>query len=118
MRKQKDKLVFGRTPVLPFVPSTVRARALAAWKVAELASFTPHEARHRAASYLIAAGLNPKQISVYIGHSDIRTTSNRYGHLMPGGEAEAAEKLDAFRSAADTGSEPSVRVAGLVSGYS
>jgi integrase len=47
--------------------------------------------------------LNPKQISVYIGHSDIRTTYNRYGHLMPRGEAEAAEKLDAFLSAADTG---------------
>jgi integrase len=91
-----DELVFGRTPQLPFLPSTVRSRALAAWKAAELASFTPHEARHCAASYLIAAGLNPKQISVYIGHSDIRTTYNRYGHLMPRGEAEAAEKLDAF----------------------
>ena len=38
--------------------------------------------------YLIAAGLNPKQLSVFIGHTDIRTTYNRYGHLMPGGEAQ------------------------------
>ncbi len=57
---------------------------------------TPHEGRHCAASYLIVAGLNPKQLSVYIGHSDIRTTYNRYGHLMPGGEGQAAAQLDAF----------------------
>jgi hypothetical protein len=41
-------------------------------------------------------GLNPKKLSVYIGHSDIRTTYNRYGHLMPGGEAQDAAQLDAF----------------------
>jgi integrase len=69
---------------------------------------TPHEARHCAASYLIAAGLNAKELSVYIGHSDVRTTFNRYGHsdvrttfnrhghLMPGGERAAVAKLDAF----------------------
>ena len=61
---------------------------------------TPHEARHCAASYLIAAGLDAKQLSVYIGHSDIRTTYNRYGHLMPGDERQAAAQLDAYLTAA------------------
>lgn len=71
---------------------------------AKMDPLTPHEARHCAASYLIAAGLNAKQLSVYIGHSDIRTTYNRYGHLMPGGEREAATMLDVFlsRAGADT----------------
>lgn len=50
---------------------------------------TPHEARHCARPTSSAAGLNGKQLSVYIGHSDIRTTYNRYGHLMPRDEAEA-----------------------------
>lgn len=89
-------LVFGRTAADPFVPSTIRRRAREAWNSAGLEPLTPHEARHCAASYLIAAGLNAKQLSVYIGHSDIRTTYNRYGHLMPGGEEAAAEQLDAF----------------------
>jgi len=93
-------LVFGRTAALPFVRSTIRSRARAAWKAAGLASLTPHEARHCAASYLIAAGLNAKQLSVYIGHSDIRTTYNRYGHLMPGDEAEATRQLDAYLTGA------------------
>ena len=89
-------LVFGSTADVPFVPSTVRNRALAAWKRAGLEPVGLHEARHCAASYLIAAGLNPKQLSVYIGHSDVRTTYNRYGHLMPGDELDAAARLDAF----------------------
>jgi integrase len=91
-----DDLVFGRTATLPFVPTTVRSRARKAWKAAGLEPLTPHEARHCAASYLIAAGVNDKELTTYIGHSDIRTTYNVYGHLMPGNEREAAAKLDAF----------------------
>jgi len=104
-------LVFGRTAEQPFIPSTVRNRALAAWKaenerrvkqaenpdsVELLRPIKLHEGRHCAASYLIAAGLNPKQLSIYIGHSDIRTTYNRFGHLMPGDEAQARKQLDTF----------------------
>jgi integrase len=88
--------VFGRTPTLPFIRSTFRSRVNAAWRAAGLDPIIPHEARHCAASYLIAAGLNAKELSVYIGHSDIRTTYNRYGHLMPGGEVAAAKRLTAF----------------------
>jgi integrase len=98
-KRSGDDLVFGRTAALPFIRSTVRARANRAWKAAGLEPLTPHEARHCAASYLIAAGLNAKELSVYIGHSDIRTTYNRYGHLMPGGEVAAAKRLTAFLEA-------------------
>jgi len=59
-----------------------------------LTPLTAHEARHTCASYLIAAGLNPKQVQTYIGHSDVRTTYNIYGHLLPGDEREAAARLD------------------------
>jgi integrase len=31
-----------------------------------------------------------------VGHSDVRTIYNIYGHLMPGDEREAAVRLDAF----------------------
>jgi integrase len=111
-----DDLVFGRTTALPFIRSTIRNRALSAWGWKQVSNpngrrprmvwvkaredaldpISPHEARHCAASYLIAAGLNAKELSVYIGHSDIRTTYNRYGHLMPGGEVAAAKRLTAF----------------------
>ena len=94
--RNADELVFGRTATLPFVPSTTRRRALAAWGTVGLEPLTPHEARHTCASYLIAAGLNPKQIQTYIGHSDVRTTFNVYSHLLPGDEAKAAAQLDAL----------------------
>ena len=92
----RDQLVFGRTPTSALVRSTVRRRALQAWAAAGLQPLTPHEARHTCASYLIAAGLNAKQVQTYIGHSDVRTTFNVYGHLLPGDEAGATAQLDAF----------------------
>lgn len=94
-----DDLVFGRTARLPFIPSTVRGRALTAWESAALDALTPHEARHTCASYLIAAGLNPKQVQTYIGHSDVRTTFNVYGHLLDGDAEQATAALDAYLDA-------------------
>jgi integrase len=48
------------------------------------------------ASLLIAAGVNSKAISTYMGQASITITLDRYGHLMPGSEAEAADLLDAY----------------------
>jgi len=44
----------------------------------------------------IAAGANAKALSTYLGHSTVAFTLDRYGHLMPGNEAEAATLLDAY----------------------
>lgn len=55
-----------------------------------------HEARHTYASYLIAAGLEMKSISTYMGHSSVAFTYDRYGHLLPDSLAENAAKLDAY----------------------
>jgi integrase len=62
-RRDGPDLVFGRTATEAFFASTIRARANKAWKQAGLEPITPHEARHCAISYFIAAGLDWKQIS-------------------------------------------------------
>jgi hypothetical protein len=36
-----------------------------------------------------------------MGHSSITITLDRYGHLMPGNETEAAELLDAYLGRGD-----------------
>ena len=54
------------------------------------------EARHTYASLMIAAGVNAKALSTYMGHANISITLDRYGHLMPGNEAGAATLLDAY----------------------
>ena len=95
-----DDLVFGRTARDPFVPSTVRSRALLAWEAAGLEPITLHQCRHTAASFMIAAGANAKALSVVMGHASIEITFNRYGHLMPGGEDEVGKLLATYLDAA------------------
>jgi integrase len=45
---------------------------------------------------MIAAGVNAKSLSEYMGHANMAITYDRYGHLMPGKQAEAAGLLDAY----------------------
>jgi len=82
--------------VSPFSPSATRERAKAAWAAAKLNPITLHECRHTFASLMIAAGVNAKALSTYMGHANISITLERYGHLMPGNEEEAAALLDAL----------------------
>jgi integrase len=86
---------FGRTPQTPFQPTSVMNQARRAWKDAGLEPITPYEARQTFASMMIAAGVNAKALSTYLGHAGVSITYDRYGHLMPGNEAEAAGLLDA-----------------------
>lgn len=89
-------LVFGRANGTPFATSTISLRANKAWKRAKLNPITLHECRHTFASLMIAAGVNPKALQTFMGHSSITVTLDRYGHLFPGSEGEAAVLLDAY----------------------
>ena len=51
---------------------------------------------------MIAAGVNAKALSTYMGHANIAITMDRYGHVMPGSESEAAGLLDAYLERANT----------------
>lgn len=88
-------LVFGRADGQPF-SQAVADRARAAWNQAGLTPIGLHECRHTYASYRIAAGVNAKALCSYIGHSSITTTLDRYGHLMPGNETQAANMLSTY----------------------
>lgn len=45
---------------------------------------TPHDLRHSHASWLIAQGVPLTEIQYRLGHESIKTTSDLYGHLLPG----------------------------------
>ena len=94
--RRGDELLFGRTASDPFDPRRLSARADDAWKAAQLTRITLHECRHSFASLMIAAGVNAKALSTYLGHGSIAITFDRYGHLMPGNEEQAAGMLDAY----------------------
>ena len=89
-------LIVGATPDRPFTASAVRRRALTDWRTAGLKQIALHECRHTFASLMIAAGVNAKALTTFLGHASIETTFDLYGKLMPGGEAEAAARLDAY----------------------
>lgn len=80
-------------------PSTFADRARRHWKQAGLAAIGLHECRHTFASLMIAAGVNAKALSSYLGHASIAITLDRYGHLMPGNETHAAALLDNYLQA-------------------
>lgn len=65
-----------------------------------------HDLRHTAASLLIAAGAHPKAIQEHLGHRDITTTLNVYGHLLPSAREALAAALDATYTAAESPREP------------
>lgn len=46
-----------------------------------LHKLTFHGLRHSCASMLVNDGFNPKDIQEWLGHSDVRTTMNIYGHM-------------------------------------
>lgn len=41
-------------------------------------------------------GREPKALQTFMGHASITVTLDRYGHLFPGSESEAAVLLDAY----------------------
>jgi integrase len=53
-----------------------------------------HDLRHASATYLLKAGVPVTVISQRLGHSRTSTTTDIYGHVMPGMGREAAEVLE------------------------
>jgi integrase len=95
LRRSPGEFFFGEDG-RPFNRDALVARAEKAWKAAKLEPILLHEARHTCASIFIAAGVNLKALSSYLGHSSITITLDRYGHLMPGNEDEAVQLVDAY----------------------
>jgi integrase len=54
-----------------------------------------HDLRHSAAAILIAQGVPLVEVSMLLGHSEIRTTADLYGHLVKQTAALAATRMDA-----------------------
>jgi len=49
---------------------------------------------------MIAAGANLKALSTYLGHASITITLDRYGHMLPGNESQAADIFNRYLASA------------------
>ena len=52
-----------------------------------------HDGRHTAATLLLTAGVHPRVVMELLGHSQMRTTTDVYSHVMPALAREAAEQM-------------------------
>lgn len=91
-----EQLLRADNSPAPVSFNTLRGRAYRIWEDAELESINPHSCRHTYASLSIAARVNAKALQIFMGHNDIQTTFNFYGHLMPGSENEARNLQETY----------------------
>jgi integrase len=64
-------------------------------KRAELRQVRFHDLRHSFASILLQNGESPVYVKEQLGgHSSIAITVDLYGHLIPGGNRQAVDRLD------------------------
>ena len=93
---QPRGLVLGTKAEKPFHYNALYYRSKIAWAEAGLERITPHQARHSFASFLIAAGTDVKAVTEIMGHTSVRQSFDRYGHLLRGSHAATASRLGAF----------------------
>lgn len=53
-----------------------------------------HDLRHTAVTLALARGINPKVVSEMVGHASVAFTLDRYGHVLPTMQEEAAAAID------------------------
>lgn len=58
-----------------------------------------HDLRHTHATILLKAGTNPKIVSERLGHSTVGMTLDRYSHVLPTMQREAAAVVEGFLKA-------------------
>ncbi len=62
--------------------------------LAELRRVRFHDLRHTYASLLIQQGESLAYVKDQLGHHSIQITVDIYGHLVPGGNRQAVDRLD------------------------
>lgn len=58
-----------------------------------------HDLKHTGVVLLAAAGVDPSEIARRAGHASVAFTYDRYGHLLPEVDKQAAAKLEGLRLA-------------------
>lgn len=79
----------------------LEARTVLRWfdavlKRADLRYIRFHDLRHSAATFLLVQGVPMRVVMEILGHSQMSTTSDRYSHVVPELQREAASRMDAI----------------------
>lgn len=92
---QDQGFIFTSSVGTPLDPDNFSKDFRRLCKQAGLGDWHPHEARHSAASAMLAQGVQLEVVSEVLGHSSIYITKDVYGHLVEGAKRDAAERMAA-----------------------
>jgi integrase len=92
--KSFGELVFPSEAGTPRDPSHVVREFNRALKKAGLRHIRFHDLRHTNASLLLQNGESPVYVKEQLGHHSIQITVDTYGHLIPGANRQAVNRLD------------------------
>jgi len=97
-RQPGARYVFGPSGERPLLADDWRTHP---WQRAvlatELSPLRPHDLKHTGVALLALAGVDPSEIARRAGHSSVAFTYDRYGHLFPEIDKQAAQKLERVR---------------------
>jgi integrase len=85
------------------------------WTVGKVAPFRFHDLRHTTASLLMMSGASPAAVQRILRHTDIRVTTEVYGHLAPEYLQTEIDRLS-FRPKPAASDEPAEALAAVVAG--
>jgi integrase len=100
LRRQDEQFpgaeyVFTSSAGTPIDPRNLLRFFKAALERAKLPqSIRFHDLRHSCVTFLIAQGEHPRVVMDILGHAQMSTTMDIYGHVMPSTQRAAATKLD------------------------
>lgn len=93
---QDHDLVFPGQDGAPIHPNSLTKRFERLIRDAALPRIRFHDLRHTHASLLLLAGTHVKVVSERLGHASSTITMDRYSHLMPSMQTDAALHLEAI----------------------
>ena len=92
--KEIPPWVFCNEQSHPLNQNRIRLKFFRLLKGAGVRQVRFHDLRHSFASLLLQNGESPVYVKDQMGHSSIQVTVDLYGHLIPGGNKQALDRLD------------------------
>jgi Phage integrase family len=113
-RVASDELVFAGPKGGALRGSAFRRRVWQpAVKKAGLLPLRPHDLRHTAVAFWIAAGAQPLEVARRAGHTSVVVVLDRYGHLLPRADDPVTDALDELAAGAKAKPAATVRAIGV-----
>ena len=91
---QDQDLVFAQSLGQPYSPGQISKKFGLLLQRADLPKLRFHDLRHTAATLLLQAGVHPKVVSERLGHATVSLTLDRYSHVLPTVQEDAALAMD------------------------